>query len=715
MVLYLRLLLLICCIASTAVGAPKTKVRLILPVETARPGDTFLAGVQLTMPGNWDTYWRNPGESGGATEIQWELPEGISAGPIQWPVPEKYLFSELTTYVYHKEAVLLVPLTIAPTVKAGPAQLKANVSWLECEELCVPGSGNIQATLNIGRESKESADAALIEAAKTKLPRDSKPVNPRAWWEKAANGDSRTIILEWSSKADPANADFYPYENPALEVAPKVESIGTDPGKIRIRKQVKKSEGDWPKQISGVLVENVSSGMDASGYEAILPITDEASAEVPAKRSGSSTAPLVDGSAQPLWKMLIYAFIGGLILNVMPCVLPVIALKIFGFVQQSHDDPRRTFRLGLVYGTGVLASFLLLAGVVIAAKSATGGASWGIHMQNPYFRLSMTVLMLLVSLNLFGLFEITLGGRAMGTATDLASRHGAAGAFFNGILAVALASSCTAPFLATAVGYAIAQSPAVIVLFFLTIGAGLAFPYLLLSWRPQWLKFLPKPGAWMERFKVALGFPVLATAFWLFSVTTPSFGEDGTWGFAVFLVALSVAAWIWGEFVQRGRTRKGLAIAFAIAVLAFGYLYGLEDQMEWRTLPTKSATSSGVVVSKGIEWHPWSVAAIESARDEGHPVLVDFTAAWCPNCKANKRRAIDIDSVRSKLKQTGTIAMIADFTDRNATIAAELQKFGQSGVPLVLVYPRDKTKPPLVLPNWLTESIVLDALDQASK
>ncbi len=401
-------------------------------------------------------------------------------------------------------------------------------------------------------------------------------------------------------------------------------------------------------------------------------------------------------------------------LNLMPCVLPVIALKIFGFVNQARETPAKVRKLGIIYGMGVLFSFLVLAGLVIGVQSAGKLASWGMQFGNPYFLVGMVVLVTLVALNLFGLFEVTLAGGAMGAASELASREGASGSFFNGVLATALATPCSAPFLAGALGFAFAQPPPVIVLMFLSVGLGLAAPYVILSFQPAWLKFLPKPGAWMERFKVAMGFPMLATAVWLLSLVSRHYGNGGFLWVGIFLVFVALAAWTWGEFVQRGSRRKGLAVVMSLALLGGGYLLALEKQLQWRHPPK---ISGGTVKNDpdGIQWLPWSREAVARARSEGRPIFVDFTADWCVTCQANKKTSIEIDSVRDKLKEINAVPLLGDYTLIDPLITEELKRFGRAAVPLVLVYPKDSSKPPVELPAILTPGIVLDALDKAAK
>jgi len=319
-------------------------------------------------------------------------------------------------------------------------------------------------------------------------------------------------------------------------------------------------------------------------------------------------------------------------------------------------------------------------------------------------------------LNLFGVFEVTLGSGVLGAASGLAAKHGFAGAFFNGVLATVLATPCTAPFLSTALAFAFTQPPLVTLLIFLMVGLGLAAPFVVVCWQPAWLKFLPKPGAWMEKFKVAMGFPMLATAVWLFWFTAPRFGKSGVLWLGLFLVILAAAAWVWGEFVQRGVRRRGVGMVVSIVLLALGYAYALEGQLKWRSA-VKLAQGEGSLKTdaEGIDWKPWSPEAVAKARADGKPVLVDFTADNCLNCQVNKVTSLEITATRSRLKQLNAASFIGDFTDQDPRIAAELKRYGRPGVPLVLVYPRDPGAEPIVLPEILTPKLVLDALDKAGK
>jgi len=697
--------------------AAHTRATLLLSASSAKPGDTVSAGVRLQMDPGWHTYWKNPGDSGGPTKIEWQLPPGISAGDIRWPLPEKLTIEDVTTYIYHNEVTLMVNLKLALDLKPGPLELMANVSWLECDKLCLRGDARVTALLQIATETKVSAEAALLETARGKLPQPANELSARGIWEKPLTDDSRALLLEWSPAAPVSEPDFFPDLYDAFEVQSATEIVSASADKIRLRKGVKKFEGDWPNSVSGVLIQK-SSGT-RQGFSVALPIAGGLSGgtESPAK---PTTASLTAGP-KSLWQMLLYAFIGGLILNIMPCVLPVIALKILGFVGQAKEAPGRVRKLGLIYAGGVAVSFLVLAGLVIGVKAAGHQAGWGMQFSNPQFIIILTTLVTLVALNLFGVFEVTLGGGVMSAAGGLASQHGAAGAFFNGVLATILATPCTAPFLGVALGFAFAQPAAIIALFFLTIGAGLAAPYVVLSWQPAWLKFLPKPGAWMENFKIAMGFPMLGTAVWLASLTVTFYGER-TWWLGVFLVFIGAAAWVFGHFLQRGEKRRGLAAASLGALLLTGYLWPLDAQLGWRS-PEKNtnAASSLKQAPEGYTWQPWSPEAVAKARGAGKPVIVDFTAKWCLTCNLTVKPALGKELVTRKLGELGAVALLADYTEYPPEITRELAQFARAGVPLVLVYPRDATKPPMVLPEPLSFSAasysetILEALAAAGR
>ncbi len=705
---------LIWIIAGLSVYA-KGHAELVFSTATAKPGETVWAGVHLKLDPGWHTYWLNPGDSGQEATIEWVLPPGIKAGSIQWPIPDKLNSEGLITYVYHDEVLLLVPLEIGTGTAKGSLPIKANVRWLECEKSCLPARGTVEGALVVGDQSQASPAKEIIEQWKSRLPTSEKTTATVAW-DGAAAGDSRTLAIHWKTNAP--NSDFYPARDAHYEISNETERK-VEGAEVVLKKIVKKSEGDWPSEIAGLLVAGaVEKAKPAVGYEVKFTLASGSGAGVtvppPAKSASSTPVGVAENAPRSLLAMLGLAFLGGLILNIMPCVLPVIALKILGFVNQSHEDRAQVRKMGLVYGLGVLVSFLVLAAIVIGVKQAGRAATWGMQFQNPQFLIVLTTLVTLVALNLFGIFEVNLGGRAMGAASQIAAKEGVSGAFFNGVLATALATPCSAPALGIALGFAFAQTPFVIILMFLSVGLGLAAPYVVLSCQPAWLKFLPKPGAWMEKFKIAMGFPMLATAVWLFGLAIGHFDRHAPFWIGIFLVLVAMAAWVWGEFVQRGSKRHALSILVCAGLIAFGYFYVLEGQVAWRE--ARKPVARGALANKPgeIQWERWSPEAVAKLRAEGRPIFIDFTADWCTTCQVNKRTSIEIKSVREKLKAINAAALIGDFSDEDPAIAAELQRFQRAAVPLVLVYPVDPAAPPIVLPEILRPSIVLNALEQAA-
>ncbi|MAD23612.1 MAG: hypothetical protein CMO44_05500 [Verrucomicrobiales bacterium] len=688
-----------------AASEKATKVKLLISHETAKSGSTIMAGIEMTMDEGWHTYWINPGTAGIPTSVKWELPDWVTAGEIQWPVPEKFQSLGSTGYGYKNTIVLIVPLFVSENAPLGQVELSAKVSWLECEIQCNPRNQEVSANFVIGQALKESSSVNTIRDWKEKIPQRA-PVNiikAKAWWGEEINQDERRFIVEFESEEAGSEVDFFSFKYADFEFSPESKINFFDDSKVRVEKTVLKFEGQWPVRVQGLLVFNLNDYEKTRAVELDIPIEIERSATLNLKANNQS-----------LGMMLLYAFLGGLLLNVMPCVLPVISLKILGFVNHGHKSKARVRMLGVLYGMGVFVSFMILATIVISVKSAGELASWGMQMSNPQFVVLLTILVTLVALNLFGLFEVTLGSVGV-AAGSVSSKEGASGAFFNGVLATVLATPCTAPFLAPALGFAFMQSADLIILIFAFVALGLALPYVILSWNPKWLRFLPKPGPWMEKFKISMGFPMMGTVIWLFMLNYEYYGDRILW-LGIFLIILSMSLWVFGEFFQRGTKRKGLALGIAGLLGIGGFIFGLEGQFQWRK-PIDSNSKSVDVVQDfpgGIQWHNWSPSAVIAAQKNGQTVLVDFTAKWCMTCIANKKTSIDISSVRSLIAEKNIKAFRADFTRRPDHITRELAKWNRVGVPLVLVFSADINKKPQILPEVLTPSIVLEALNKSA-
>ncbi len=685
----------------------RSVARLMVDRSDVQPGSTFHAALELSSPAGWHTYWRNPGDSGQRTKIEWTLPPGVTAGELQWPTPERLTEEGLSTYIYHGKVVFPVTLTVAADRAPGPVTLQARVSWLECKTECLPGRTNLSVSLTVGPKDTPSAEAPIVQQALDLLPKTDLTPKASAQWAGSADGQDRPFAV---ASTETGFRDFYPFESDSFDTARDLE--GSTPRRILFK--LTRSGDMWPKSIAGLLI--FGEGAATRAISATLPLSDDGSAAPATATPALTTSEPVAAPAS--WSVIglafIGAFVGGMVLNIMPCVLPVIALKILGFVNQSREQPRRIRFLGFVYTLGVLASFAVLALLVILVQSAGRSASWGMQFQNPIFLVSITTLVTLVALNLFGVFEVTLHSGAMGAASDLSGRKGPTGAFFNGVFTTILATPCTAPFLAGALGFAFGQPPAILMALFLAAGLGLATPYLLLSIQPAWLAFLPKPGNWMITFKTVMGFPMAATAVWLLSLASDQFGDSGVLLVGLFLVCVSLAAWIFGTFIQTGTANPRLGWGLVAAVLVGAYVGILERQLNWRS-PAPVESSRAAVSPGGINWKPWSASAVEEARVDGHPVLVDFTANWCLTCKVNKKIAIEVPAVRERLAALNFVTLKGDYTRADPAIAAELRRFERAGVPLVLVYSKDSKQPPRLLPTQLTQGIVLDALGWAAQ
>ena len=706
----------------------QTEARLVLDHSAVRPGGRALAAVELKIPKGWHVYWRNPAALGGvgfAPKIEWSLPPGITAEPIQWPVPLHLADPAGDAPAYMGTVWLLIPLTLDATLAPGELRLEAKLAWQECERECVRGQTNLTAFIKIGAADVPSFESGRFPQALSLLPAAGTNIQAKAQWDGPSGSDVRPLSITWETRA--SRGEFIPYESKPSSLNGKPELSAREGSLLRLRHTVDSSDAGWPTVATGLLVEESTNGV-RTAYEVRLPIADGAG-----PGTVTATTPTTVAGLLP---MLGLAFLGGLILNIMPCVLPVLALKILGFVRQAGSNPRHVRNLGLIYGVGVLTSFLVLGLVALGVQAAGSLAGWSTAFQNPQFRVLLCILLLLVALNLFGVFEVSLSGAALDETTHFARRtlsgpwswiggrgrgtgdsdtvistngltqEGPFGAFFNGVLAAVLATPCTAPMLGTAIGFAFTQPPLILLLIFLTVGLGLATPFVLLCWRPQWLKWLPKPGGWMVRFKVAMGFPILGTCVWIFWFTATRMGSAGVLWLGLFLVLLSAAAWVWGEFNQRGGGNRW-AVAVAGVMVAAGYFGLLEAQLDWRH-PASNRPPK-------LAWQHWSPAAVDAARKAGHPVLIDFTADNCLNCQINKKTSIEIQSTIDLIKKYKVEVFEADYTDADPAIAVELQRYGRRGVPLVLVYSKKAELPPRDLPSILTPTIVHQALDWAGQ
>lgn len=679
---------------------PRTRASVLFSHRQVRPGQTLYMVTEFDIPAGVHIYWRNPGQVGLPTTIMLVAPTNmISVGPTRWPPPQLFEEAGMVTFGYTGRVQILTPLRVTHTATAGSLELVTSASWLECGTECVPGQYTTTNRVVIGSEAEPDTGAELAARLVQELPDPAAPVPLNATCQ---GPDKHRLVIEWAPDAALESAFFFPDAQPGLELdLTRCRFLRLAPDRARVELSLSGTSAARLDRVTGQLVERLRGpdGVTVRVAEVVLEVRDA---------PGHASIGIL--------KLLVLAFIGGLILNAMPCVFPVIALKVLALVQQRGEAPGHAARHGLASAMGVLVSFLVLALAVILMQKAGRITSWGMHMQSRQFTLILTVVVTLVALNLFGVFEVWLSGRVMGRAAALASRPGLAGAFFNGMLATVLATPCTAPVLAPAVGFALTQSPPVILVTFLACGLGLATPYLVFGFKPGLLKFLPAPGLWLARLKVALGFPMLGTAVWLFWLTARRYGPDAGLWLGLFLVAVAFGAWVWGEFSQRGQRHRTLAKLFSVAVVLVAYVFVLEHRMHWRSpAKTASVSANSSATQADALWQPWSREAVMTARAAGRPVIVDFTADWCVTCKYNKLVALDTPEVCQRIQQLGVLALVADATDGDPEVLAELRRFGRAGVPLVVVYPKSTNTEPIVLPTLLTKSAVLEALDAAAR
>ena len=672
----------------------KTLVTASLVSDTAGivPGKPFEVGVLLEMAPRWHTYWEYPGDAGIPTSITWTLPDGFVAGPIQWPLPDRAIEpGEIEVYAYKDKVLLLTAIVPPAEIAEKTVTLRAKVDWLVCEEICIPGSANLELSLPIVREATE-ANAELFSAFRKLLPAAT-PAPYQLTWTRNAN----LLELSVNGLQDAKAVDLFPL--PA-----KGEQVGHPQGGS-IRNGAATITLENPGDLRGVLVVETKTGRQ--GWLV-------SSSEQPGPRDSPISSKVSAQSAnQPgLWQALIFGFLGGFILNLMPCVLPVISLKIFGFIRQAGDHPERILRHGLAFIAGIFAWFLGLGLVILGLKSTGSEVTWAFQFQNPWFNLIIGCVVFVFALNLFGVFEIVLPGRASTALAEASSQEGYAGSFFQGIFATLLATPCTAPFLGTALGFAFSQSPLVILAMFASVALGMSAPYFLLSARPGWMRLLPKPGEWMERVKQFMGFPLLATLIWILYILGNQRGLDAVIWVTAFLLCLALACWIYGAFCGPLSSVKTRVVSLAAIVLIVfgGARFCLAERFAHSTVPGPTSRPSN-----GIAWRPFSQKALEDLLRAGEPVFVDFTADWCISCKFNERTAIDVSAVREAFAKDHIVPMKADWTNANPEITAALKKFGRVGVPFYVLYPRGGSDQPIILPEILTEGIVLEALSKARR
>ena len=660
---------------------------LVADVDAVVPGKPFTVGLLLRMAPRWHTYWKYSGDAGLPTEIKWKLPTGWQAGPIQWPIPLKTNDpGDIQTYGYDDEILLMQQITPAAKIDNAAVKLSADASWLVCEKICIPGGATLNLDLPVSA-THEPRNSELFARYRRLLPQSWPNDAATAKWERV--GSNLQLTLTSARLAEYKVVDFYPVPSADVVVShPSIQSRETS--KIVFRIPIESPPQNLSAIDGLVVFAQQPNGNERTAWQIAAPPAASSIAAKPTR--GLAT-------------FLLFGFLGGLILNLMPCVLPVISLKIFGFIQHAGQDRQRILRSGLAFIIGIFVWFIGLALLLIGFKAAGHQITWAAQFTNPYFVLTLAVIVLVFALNLFGVFEITLPQAVMQRMLGSTTGEGDAGAFFQGIFATALATPCTAPFLGTALGFAFTQSPLVILSIFVAIAAGMSAPYLLLSAQPAWLRFLPKPGPWMVHVKQFMGFLLLAALLFLLYVLGAQRGVEGAIWASCFLLVISLVCWMKGVFLVPTSTTRARAIAFVLMlllVLASGFYFVGDKFRASKVAARESSVAPG--------WEAFTPERLQAELDQNRAVFVDFTAAWCLTCKFNERTVLENAAVRDAFQRRGIVKLKADWTSGDPAITKLLQQFGRPGVPLYVLYP-GKSAEPIVFPELLTKNIVLEKLE----
>ena len=654
------------------------------------PGRPFQLALRQQIQPGWHTYWSNPGESGLPTVIEWSLPQGFRAGSIAWPTPERFTAGPVVGYGYKDEILLPVTIEAPADVRPGNVLLSARVSWLVCSDICIPEEAELSISVPVGTASEPDPNwTDAFASTRARTPR-SNPFPTTA----VAAGDEITLRVATGDATQLQEVAFFPADANVIDDG-ATQLVAADAEGLRLTLRRDKTQ-PVPAVVNGVLTFRDTTAQVGGALNAIV-ISSPIAFAPPDAAIGLGFVAAV-----------LFGVLGGLVLNLMPYVLPVLSIKVLALIEHSGLTPREMRLQGVVYAAGVLVSFTLLGGALLGLRAAGAEIGWGFQLQSPVFVATMVYLLFAVGLNLSGVFSI--GNRMAGVGGDLASRPGYSSAFFTGALATLVATPCTAPFMAAAIGYAVTQPWYASLAVLEAIGLGLALPYVAITVSPRARRLLPKPGIWMLRLKEVVAFPVYGTTVWLVYVLSQLADAFAVTAVLTGLVLIGFATWLHGAAQgSKGAWRNGgLGLSTLAAVGAVALLYLVQDG--------GPAHAPQTVQRGGIQWQPFSGASLEALRAEGRPVLVDFTASWCITCKVNERIALADPAVVNAFANGGIVALKADWTRHDASITQMLEANGHAGVPLYLLYrghaADGASKPPIVLPQLLTVSSILRALQE---
>lgn len=714
------------------------QAELLLEDEAIHAGRPFWVAVHLKIQDNWHSYWKNPGDSGMATTIEWNLPAGFKAGPIEWPFPQRFDLNSSIGFGYERDVVLLTQITppeALPMEKK--VDIEAAVKWVVCSDSnCVPGNADLTLAAPISLKAPKP-NPVLIERfaqARAKL--------PQKYWNIQAKKQDHVIEILIQTprkyKNSIAKAYFFPDSNQLIDhqSEPLLNKLKKNDFHYSLLLKALDSEGPKPKFLRGVLILQSESNPQVAieAIEVNIPLSGRDQeetiglAEIPAparviEKKSVKKSPIIAQKALSVspsqefeggfFLALGLAFIGGMILNLMPCVLPVVSFKILSFVKMAGQSRTLTLKHGLAFSVGVLASFWVLAGTLLALQAYGQSVGWGFQLQEPLFVAILAAIMLVFGLSLFGLFEmgVSVTSWAGQAQSNSAGSEKLLSSFFSGILATAVATPCTGPFLGSAIGFAVTLSAPLALLIFTSLGFGMAFPYLLLSAFPSLLRFLPKPGNWMITFKELMGFFMLATVLWLMWVFAAQTNTIAIFILLLGFFSIALGCWIYGKWaspIKSFRTRM-VGSVFAFGCMLFAAYAIFASTSSW--VMALGGNNAEFHASEADEWEQFSPERVAELQEKGIPVFIDFTAKWCLICQTN-HLVLSSGEIPDKFKELGVVKMKADWTKNDPVITQELKKFGRNGVPLYLLYGREPSEQPQILPQVLTPDTISQYLEK---
>ena len=647
--------------AETEFTASNSKIILVSESTTLQPKDSLYLGIKFELEKDWHTYWENPGDAGEGAVIKWSLPDGVSTSEILWPGPERIPVDPLMTFGYNNEVILLTKISTSDKIDF-PIELNAQVSWFTCKDICIPQDGNVSIVINEGELTK-SNDYAEIKQYVDKLPKEFLENY------KVEKLDEKYFLQSTLEKNNFDSIYFFPREYGLTDY---VENQIYEKNENSFSLEVKASKtGMKLPNFDGVIQAINSEG--TFFFDVNFPLN-------------------IQNEDKNLFLLLVFAFLGGLILNIMPCVFPILSIKVLRFVQYSEDSSVETYKFGLSYSLGVILSFLLIALILIGLKSSGEVIGWGFQLQYP---LVISILFyLFIALGFLFMSNLVIGSQLGNLNSLVKVNNESFESFLTGILAVVVASPCTAPFMGSAIGFALLQPSFNSILIFLSLGIGFALPYFILSIKPTLLSFLPRPGPWMETFKQFMAFPMWASALWLLWVLSGQVDSDTVILVLIGGLALSLSLWLLEKNTTEIKLVKWILRGTAIVLIGFSIYI----------IPTSYSTKEEIFNKDEI----YSEQRLRELRNSNQIVFLNFTADWCITCKVNERVALKTQKVQKILKSESINYLEADWTRKDEMIASKLEEFGRSGVPLYLLYP-SKGKP-IILPEILTEDILIKYL-----